>query len=136
MSYSITDKCIGCTLCAKKCPVNAIKGNLKEKHSINPDKCIECGVCGKVCPTSAILNSNNETCMKIKQSEWPKPIFDYNKCYSCGVCKEMCLENCIEMKSEDEKDLVYKPFLAEPKKCISCGACVSVCGVNAIQLKS
>ncbi|WBW95589.1 4Fe-4S binding protein [Oceanirhabdus sp. W0125-5] len=135
MSYSITDKCIGCTLCSKKCPVHAIEGNLKEKHSINRDKCIECGVCGKLCPVSAILNPMKEVCKKVKLSEWAKPIFDYEKCFSCAACKEMCIENCIEMKSEDERKLIYKPFLTDPQICISCGACISVCGVNAIELK-
>ena len=48
------DKCKGCSLCAKNCPVNAISGELKSPFSIDPDKCIKCGVCIAKCPFKAI----------------------------------------------------------------------------------
>lgn len=47
-------KCKGCTACAKKCPVNAITGELKKPHKINPDLCIKCGACAKICKFNAI----------------------------------------------------------------------------------
>ena len=53
LSYEITDKCVGCTKCSRMCPVDAIKGKLKEKHVIDKDKCIKCGACFNSCPVKA-----------------------------------------------------------------------------------
>ncbi len=52
--YIDTDKCRGCTLCAKKCPANAIVGNVKTPHTIDTKKCIKCGMCKTVCRFDAV----------------------------------------------------------------------------------
>ena len=55
LAYTIdADKCRGCTLCAKKCPANAISGEVKSVHRIDPDKCIKCGSCVSVCRFGAV----------------------------------------------------------------------------------
>ena len=56
MHYEIQpDKCRGCTLCARKCPANAITGKVKEPHVIDQSKCIKCGACMEGCKFSAII---------------------------------------------------------------------------------
>ena len=54
LNYDITDKCVGCGNCERHCPVDAIKGKLKEKFIIDQEKCIKCGQCYKACAFKAI----------------------------------------------------------------------------------
>ncbi len=51
----IADKCKGCTLCKRVCPVGAISGNVKEAHVIDTSKCIKCGACLSGCKFGAIV---------------------------------------------------------------------------------
>ena len=55
ITYQIEEKkCVGCTLCAKNCPVEAISGTRKKPHQIDPNKCIKCGKCLEVCKFEAV----------------------------------------------------------------------------------
>lgn len=48
------EKCVGCTTCARNCPVPCIEGKVKEPHVIDEIQCIGCGKCAEVCPKDAV----------------------------------------------------------------------------------
>jgi NADH:ubiquinone oxidoreductase subunit F (NADH-binding)/(2Fe-2S) ferredoxin len=54
ITYFINTKCVGCQLCAKNCPSEAISGTKKEQHLIDSGKCTKCGACKTVCKSDAV----------------------------------------------------------------------------------
>ena len=48
------EKCVGCTACARQCPVQAISGERKSSHEIDPTICIKCGNCKTACRFGAV----------------------------------------------------------------------------------
>ena len=53
--YIVPEKCKGCTICAKNCPVGAISGEPAKVHVIDPEVCVSCGTCMAVCPFDAVI---------------------------------------------------------------------------------
>ncbi len=134
MSYKINDNCIGCTLCSKNCPVDAIDGVLKEKHIINSKRCVECGVCGNVCPKSAVEDSQSQTVNKVPKKEWKKPIINAEKCTACGMCVDICGFNCLAISyPKFQGDFNVNAELVKEDKCVYCKMCDKICPINAIK---
>jgi Na+-translocating ferredoxin:NAD+ oxidoreductase RNF subunit RnfB len=59
--YEIAAHCPGCTLCKKKCPVDAISGEKKQPHVIDQEKCVQCGICFTVCRKNTINTIDPES---------------------------------------------------------------------------
>ena len=135
MSYTITDKCIGCTLCARNCPMGAISGAVKEKHVIDKDLCVDCGVCGKVCKPAAILDKYGRQAKAVDKKSWKKPVISESKCYGCSLCIIECHFDCITMtKPRYRGDIHTFAELSSPDKCVGCGFCFDVCPMDAIKM--
>ncbi len=134
MAYKITENCIGCTQCARNCPVGAISGQVKSLHEIDPQLCIDCGLCSKLCPKNAILDKYGFSTEKVPKDQWTKPQINKEICVGCSLCVENCPSNCLEIEGPSfHGDINTTATLIDENACISCKICAKVCPIAAIK---
>lgn len=132
MAHFITEQCTGCTLCAKKCPVEAVVGAPKTRHAIRAALCIDCGVCGSLCPKSAILDGDGRPVPRIKLSQRPKATVDADWCTGCEACASVCREGCISIEPLCAEEPFQQIAVVDRKRCVGCGLCAEVCIKEAV----
>ena len=125
--------CVGCTLCAKNCPVHAISGAPKAPHRIDGTVCVGCGACGRLCPRGAVLNDRGEPAERLPKTAWEKPAVNTAVCAGCSVCVENCPKGCLTLtKPKERGDIRTVAALADPGGCLGCGLCRKACPIGAI----
>jgi len=133
MPYYINNECIGCTICAKKCPVPCIWGGsvgewakTKEFHIINPPDCIECGVCASYCPVDCIQNEMGKIEPKIEAKQRPVAVVREDNCTGCEWCVDVCPFDCIYPSPGNTAAYLGRVEVNE-KTCVGCKLCEEVC---------
>ena len=134
MAFRMTDNCTGCTACQALCPADAISGNKKSLHTIDPDACILCGACGRICPAGAVFDHFGIAIPRVPRKAWDRPVFNLKICMSCGICQESCPAGAIAMALQQVGSRHLFPFLADKKGCIACGFCAQDCPVDAVTM--
>lgn len=135
-AYRITEKCIGCSTCARQCPTGAIYGVAKRRFFVNPSQCILCGTCGRACPVSAIVDNEGNTVQRVKVKEKRVPVVDEYLCSGCSSCVYICPFNCLAIKEDEATETIKGlAYLEKKVKCVACGECARICAQKAITLR-
>ena len=107
--------CLGCDVCSKVCPENAIV-KFKNLVYINQNKCINCELCAIKCPTNSIITIKKNLKFAIIKEE---------KCDGCGECVKVCPVNAIKKNGGEKYEVI-------DETCIGCGLCIRECPRGAI----
>ncbi|MEJ7732408.1 MAG: 4Fe-4S binding protein [Polyangiaceae bacterium] len=133
MAFIITENCTGCTACIKRCPTDAITGERKLLHVIDPELCIDCGACGVVCPDEAIYDHLGNLCEMLKPAARPKAFVDLQSCVGCEWCVWACPFDALEMVNLRSSHH-FRVAEVIAKKCVGCTLCELDCPYDAIHI--
>ena len=131
MPHFIMENCIGCTVCAQKCPVFCIHGENKELFYIDDSICIDCGVCAAWCPVEAIADPTGFVPPVKKAKDIPRAYVVDELCTACEYCIDICPFDCITLE-DDPNALFWRVVRVHEKSCVSCKLCETVCAKGAI----
>lgn len=133
MAFFIVETCIGCTACTSRCPTDAISGERKRLHLIDPELCIDCGACGVVCPAEAIYDAGGRLTQLLKKQQRPLAFVDELACTGCDKCAEHCPFDCLALEpTTDPQSPFFAVMRVEEPKCTGCRECVAACPYDAI----
>lgn len=130
--YRITADCKGCGVCRKKCPWEAIEGEKKVRHVIDPTLCERCGTCWHVCPRQAIEDADGRRREGKGKGEVPRAAIDGESCVGC----QNCLLNCEQGAIEHHKGLLGGRCEIDRERCVGCGSCLAYCATDSIGLST
>jgi ferredoxin len=125
ISYEITEKCIGCGMCAKNCPANCIVGEKKSRHVIEQNKCLKCGHLFDECEIVSWQEDRGEFWgSPCTETMYGCPLCkgDYEKTKSCKVCggdfldEELTNDVCDECIEERKYDFDFCYSVADTKE--------------------
>ena len=134
MPFIITENCTGCTACIKRCPTEAITGDRKVLHVIDPELCIDCGACGVVCPDEAIYDNKGILCEMLKAAARPIAFIDLQSCVGCEWCVWACPFDALVMKESPGGGAFAQIASLLEKKCVGCTLCELDCPYDAIHI--
>ncbi len=133
MPYYISDDCIGCGACSKKCPENAISGEIKVRFEIDPSLCQECGVCFQTCRQGVVEDPFGRRSPVKREKKALKACIDPGICAGCKTCFLNCPQEAVYVIKKGIFSSVY--CQVDTELCVGCGTCVSHCITNAVSLE-
>ncbi len=131
-------ECLGCTLCIKVCPVDAIIGAQGCLHGVLEDQCTGCELCLAACPVDCIDLLERSEDAQARRVPRTKALAEPLGCIRCGRCDDICPRNIpVRALWWSIRQNAHEPASLDPgaQDCIACGLCDTHCpsGISLAQ---